>query len=178
MALKPTIYKFEISLSDLDRERYDSLKLTVALHPSESLERMMARVIAFCLNADERLDFTRGLSETSDPDIWTHSLDGQVLLWIDIGEPSLERLKKAVGLADRVCVYSFNSKSDTWWHQSESAMNRLPVAVYQFPNESVRELAKLVERTMEMSVTITEGNAYIATQLGECELPCRHLSLV
>ena len=67
---------------------------------------------------------------------------------------------------------------DTWWQQVGSALNRLPVAVYQFPSESVRELARLVERTMSMSVTITEGNAYIATQLGECEVPCHHLSLV
>lgn len=178
MALKPTIYKFEIALSDLDRELYDSFKFTIARHPSESLERMMARIVAFCLNADERLEFTRGLSETSEPDIWSHALDGQLLLWIDVGEPSVERLKKAVGLAERVCVYSFNSKSDTWWQQAGSAFNRLPVAVYQFPSESIRELARLVERTMTMSVTITEGNAYIATQLGECEIPCRHLSLV
>jgi uncharacterized protein YaeQ len=178
MALKPTIYKFDISLSDLDRERYDTLKLTVALHPSESLERMMARVLAFCLNAEERLEFTRGLSDTSEPDLWTHTLDGQVTLWIDVGEPSVERLKKAVGVAERVCVYSFNSKSDVWWRQSESALNRLPVAVYQFPNEAIRELAKLVERTMVMSVTITDGNAYVAAVLGECEVPCDHLTPV
>jgi uncharacterized protein YaeQ len=176
MALKPTIYKFDIALSDLDREYYDALKLTVALHPSETLERMMARVLVFCLNADERLEFTRGLSDTDEPDLWLRQLDGQIDHWFDVGEPSVERLKKASGLAERVSVYSFNSKSDTWWQQSASALNRLPVSVYQFPNDAIRALAALVERTMTMSVTITDGSALVAAALGECEVPCRHLS--
>mgnify|MGYP001824040485 CR=1 FL=1 len=176
MALKPTIYKFAIALSDLDREHYDTLKLTVALHPSETLERMMARVLAFCLNAGERLEFTRGLSESSEPDLWLRQLDGQIDHWIDVGEPSAERLRKASGLAQRVSVYSFNSKSDSWWHQSAGALNRLPVSVFQFPNEAIRALAALVERTMTMSITVTEGSAFVAAALGECEVPCRHLS--
>ena len=176
MALKPTIYKFDIALSDLDRDHYEALKLTVALHPSETLERMMARILALCLNADDRLELTRGLSETSEPDLWQRQLDGEIEHWIDVGEPSAERLKKASTLAERVSVYSFNSKSDTWWHQSAGALNRLPVSVYQFPNEAVRALAALVERTMTMSVTVTESSAFVAAALGECEVPCRHLS--
>jgi uncharacterized protein YaeQ len=78
MALKPTIYKFCISLSDIDRNYYDTLNLTVARHPSETPERMMARVLAFCLNADEVLTFTKGLSEPDVPDIWAHTLDGEL----------------------------------------------------------------------------------------------------
>jgi uncharacterized protein YaeQ len=178
MALKPTIYKMDITLSDVDREIYDTFKLTLARHPSETLERMMARVVAFCLNAEEGLEFTRGLSETGEPDLWSHTLDGQNLLWIDVGEPSVERLRKAAGQAERVKVYSFNSKSDVWWQQHEKALNRLPVAVYQFPFDAVHELARLVERTMQMSVTITEGTAFVAAELGECEVACRHLSPV
>ena len=60
MALKPTIYKFKIALADLNRQYYDTLNLTVAQHPSETLERMMARMLAFCLNAQESLAFTKG----------------------------------------------------------------------------------------------------------------------
>ena len=40
MAIKPTIYKFKISLSDLNRDYYTALNLTVAQHPSETVERM------------------------------------------------------------------------------------------------------------------------------------------
>lgn len=176
VALKPTIYKFSIDLSDLDRGVYEQLKLTVALHPSETLERMMVRVLAYCLNYSEGLEFTRGLSETSEPDLWLRSLDDRILHWIDVGEPSVDRLKRAVGIAETVAVYSFNSKSDSWWQQTGSALDRLPVAVYQFPIERIRELAALVERTLSKSVTITDGTIYVATQSGDCEVPSRRLS--
>jgi len=176
MALKPTIYKFDISLSDLDREHYDSLNLTVALHPSESLERMMTRVLAFCFNANDRLQFGSSLSESSEPDLWAHSLDGQIELWIDVGEPSVERAKKAAPIADQVRIYSFNSKSNIWWEQARGGLNRLPVAAFQFPWESIVELARLVERTMQMSITISDATAFVSSALGDCEVPCRRLN--
>ena len=57
MAIKPTIYKFRLTLSDFCREHYDTLDLTVALHPSETIERMLARVLAYCVNAQPQLAF-------------------------------------------------------------------------------------------------------------------------
>lgn len=50
MALKPTIYKARIDLADLNSNHYDSLQLTIAQHPSETRERMMARVLVYSLN--------------------------------------------------------------------------------------------------------------------------------
>lgn len=170
MAIKPTIYKFNISLSDLNRDYYDSLSLTVALHPSETIERMMARVMAYCINAQEFLVFTKGLSEVEEPDIWAQTLDGQIGLWVDIGEPDAERVKKATRLAKQVKVYSFNTKSDVWWQQSESKFSQLSASFYQFPFEHIQGLTALLERTMTMSVTITDDSAYIASGLGECEV--------
>ena len=99
VALKPTIYKFKIMLSDLDRNFFEPLNLTIAQHPSETLERMMVRVLAYCINAEERLEFTKGLSEPDQPDIWLRSLDDQLELWIDVGEPAAERIKKATRVA-------------------------------------------------------------------------------
>jgi len=80
LALKPTIHKFNVSLSDLDRDYYESLNLTVAQHPSETIERMMVRLLAYCINAHARLQFTKGLSDTEEPDLWVKSLDDQVEL--------------------------------------------------------------------------------------------------
>ncbi len=88
MALKPTIYKMKITLSDLDRDYYDALSLTIARHPSETLERMMVRVLAFCINAQEGLAFTKGLCAVEEADIWARTLDDQISLWIDVGEPT------------------------------------------------------------------------------------------
>ncbi len=171
MALKPTIYKFNVALSDLNRNYYDTLHLTVAQHPSENSERMMTRVLAFCLNAQENLTFTKGLSAIEEPDLWVRSLDDQLLLWVDIGEPAVDRIKKASRQARATKVYSFNSKSDVWWEQNKHKLQRLNVSIYQFHWQDIQSLALLVERTMDCSVTITGNSAYIATALGECEIP-------
>ena len=170
MAVKPTIYKLRIALSDLNRDYYDSLNLTIALHPSETLERMMARVLAFCINAQEQLVFTKGLSEVEEPDVWVWTLDDQIALWIDVGEPAADRVKKATRLAAAVKVYSFNSKSDVWWDQGKAKFSQLDANFYRFDWPSIQALAELVQRTMDLSVTITGDSAYVATELGECEV--------
>ncbi len=170
MALKPTIYKLKITLADTDRDYYDTLNLTVAQHPSETLERMMARVLAFCLNAQEYLVFTKGLCAVEEPDIWARTLDDRLSLWVDVGEPTVERIKKATRLSPAVKVYSFNSKSDTWWAQGRAKFSELPASVVQFPWASIQALAALVKRTMNLAVTITGDTAYVASEDAECEV--------
>jgi uncharacterized protein YaeQ len=170
MALKPTIYKFKIALTDLNRQHYDTLNLTVAQHPSETLERMIARMLAFCLNAQESLTFTKGLSSAEEPDLWAHTPDGRIALWIDVGEPAPERIKKATRIAQAVKVYSFNSKSDVWWMQEQAKFNSLNVTVLRFQWPDIQALAKLTQRTMDISVTISEESAYVAAEAGECEV--------
>jgi len=170
VALKPTIYKLRITLSDIDRNYYDTLNLTIAQHPSETLERMMARVLAFCINAQEYLVFTQGVCAAEEPDIWARTLDNQISLWIEVGEPSVDKIRKATGLSQTVKVYSFNSKSNTWWDQGREKINKLTASVFQFQWGSIQALAALVKRTMDLSVTITDDTAYITAEYGTCEV--------
>ncbi len=172
MALKPTIFKFTVSISDIDRDYYNTLDLTVAQHPSETTERMMARVLAYCINASDHLVFTTGLSTPDEPDIWSRSLDDQLLLWLDVGEPSFERIKKASRLSPVVKVYSFNSKSDVWWQQEQPKFSSLAVDVYQFPWSSIQSLASITERSMVFSITLSDKTAFVAAPLGELEVTC------
>lgn len=177
MALKPTIYKSKIALTDLNRDYYDTLHLTIAQHPSETLERMMARMLVFCINAQDNLSFAKGLNVAEEPDIWAHTLDNQISLWIDVGEPAFDRIKKASRLTSTVKVYSFNSKSDIWWKQEQEKFSTLTVSVFRLQWENVQSLALLVQRTMDLSITITDDSAYIATELGECEVPWSPLQI-
>jgi len=172
MALKPTIFKININLSDLNEDRYEMINLTVAQHPSETTERMMARVLAYCLNVQEFLTFTKGLSVVDDPDIWAKNFSDEFLLWIDVGEPAFERIKKASRLAKQTKIYSFNTKSDVWWQQSQADFSKLPVDVFQFPFEQIQQLANLVQRTMSLSITISGDSLYVAGDSGECEITC------
>ncbi|WP_413282692.1 YaeQ family protein [Vibrio sp. MA40-2] len=177
MALKPTIYKLKIALTDMNRDYYDSLNLTIAQHPSENLQRMMARVLAFALNAQPDLTFTKGLSSIEEPDIWHKTLDNQTSLWIDVGEPDPERVKKSTRLARNVRIYSFNTKSDVWWKQNADKLNLLDAEIYKFDSEAIEELAKLVKRTMDISIMLTGHSAYISAENGDCEVEWQQLKV-
>ncbi|MBK8324326.1 MAG: YaeQ family protein [Betaproteobacteria bacterium] len=99
MALKATIFKAEIVVSDLDRGHFATHALTIARHPSETDERMMVRVLAFAMNADERLEFGRGLSSEGEADLVLTDLTGAIDLWIDVGLPDEREIRKACGRA-------------------------------------------------------------------------------
>jgi len=170
VAVKPTVYKLRLALSDLNRNYYDSLNLTIVQHPSETLERMMVRVMAFCVNSQQHLVFCKGLSTSEEPDIWARTLDGDISLWIEVGEPSTDRIKKATRVAQSVKVYCFNTKSDVWWNQGQAALKNLKVSVFRFQWDDIRTLTTLVQRTMDLSVTITGDSAYVAAENGECEV--------
>ncbi|WP_028488971.1 YaeQ family protein [Thiothrix lacustris] len=170
MAIKPTIYKARISLSDMERDYYDALNLTIAQHPSETLERMMVRVLAYCLNAQEGIELTKGLEDAEEPAVWVRTMDDQIALWIDLGEPTPERVKKATHRARKVRVYSFNNKSDVWWSQNVKKFSQLDASFYRLAWEEVEALAALVNRTMDLSITITGNSAYVAGDKGEVEI--------
>lgn len=160
----------------MNRNFFDEINLTVARHASENAERLMARILAYCLNADEEfLVFTKGLDESDEAAIWAKSLDDRTLLWIDIGEPTFERLKKARPISEKLTVYSFNSKSDVWWSQSENKFTKLDIKYYQFNYQHIQQLAKMLERGMNFSITISEQSAFIATEKGECEVEWKTL---
>ncbi|GAB2643538.1 YaeQ family protein [Vibrio panuliri] len=170
MALKPTIYKFRIALSDTNRDYYDALTCTIALHPSETVTRMMARVLAYCLNASPDLVFTKGLSTIEEPDLWQKSLDGTIEHWVEVGEPSVDRIKKASRLAGKVQIYTFNSKSDVWWSQSKTKIAPLPVNIYQFDGDAIESLATQVQRGMDLSVLITGNSLFVDGSEGSHEI--------
>ena len=115
MALKSTICKASLQVADMDRNYYADHALTLARHPSETDERMMARVLAFALNAHERLEFGKGLSDTEEPDLWQKDLTGLTEHWIEVGQPDDKRLLRASGRSARVTVYAYGNRADLWW---------------------------------------------------------------
>ncbi|GAA5645945.1 MULTISPECIES: YaeQ family protein [Vibrio] len=175
MALKPTIYKFRIALTDMNRDYYDTLNLTVAQHPSENTLRMMARLMAYCLHAGENLQFTKGLSTTDEPDIWRKSLDEQIELWIELGEPDADRVKKATRQAKQVVVYSYNTKSNVWWEQNRGKLGMYDATIMRFNSEQVEALETLLERSVDMSVMISGNSLFVDSNKGSCEVTFEEL---
>ena len=99
MAPKATVAKAELQVTDMDRHYYASHNLTLAQHPSETDARLMVRLLAFALFADERLEFGRGLSDESEPDLWQRDYVGDIQRWIDLGQPDESRIRKACARA-------------------------------------------------------------------------------
>lgn len=159
MALKATIFKAELQIADMDRHYYNSHTLTIAQHPSETDERMMVRLLAFALYADERLAFTKGISTDDEPDIWLKSLSDEIELWIELGQPDEKRLRKAAGRAKQVVIITYNSRSAAVWRgQMASALAKLDnVTVRALSNETVEALATLAQRSMNLQCTIQDG---------------------
>ncbi|MGE0356103.1 MAG: YaeQ family protein [Burkholderiales bacterium] len=163
MALKATIFKAELTVSDLDRGHFATHALTLARHPSETDERMMVRLLAFALNADERLDFGRGLSGEDEADLRLDDLTGAIDLWIDVGLPDERAIRKASGRARRVAVYAYGTGAQLWWRQNAAAMGRLANAtVVDLPVETTRALAARAARNMKLQCTIQEGHVWLA----------------
>jgi uncharacterized protein YaeQ len=168
MALKATVHKAELSVSDLDRHYYQDHSLTLARHPSETNERMMVRLLAFALNAGERLEFGKGLSNEEEPALWQKSLSGEIELWIDVGQPDERRLRKACGQSRQVKVYCYGERSSQlWWQQNEAALSRL--ANLSVIGLTVPDIDRLVERTMKLQCTVEGGDAWLSSESTQCE---------
>ena len=148
MAQKATIHKVELSISDMDRHYYETHNLTVAKHPSETDERLMVRILAFALNAHERLEFSRGLSTDDEPDIWQKSLSGELELWVALGLPSDKVVRQSCGKADEVIVYCYGGRTaEIWWEKIKNSTTRFNnLQVINFSETDTSELAKQASR--------------------------------
>ena len=170
MALKATIKKATIHLADMDRNYYDTIQLTIAQHPSENDRRMMIRLIAYVLNANENLQFGKGVSDEDEAAIWRVNYSEVIELWIELGQLDEKRLKKACNRAQQVKLYCYGSSVDTWWQQSKSKLNQLnKLSVESFSEETSQALELLANRSMEFQVSIQDG---------QCWLTCGEKSLL
>lgn len=163
MALKATIFKADLQIADMDRHYYGAHALTIARHPSETDERMMVRLLAFCLHAHESLAFGKGLSTEDEPDLWLKDLTGAIESWIEVGQPDEKRLLKACGRSDKVFVYCYSSTADIWWKQTGHKVERAKnLYVLTLPPSASQALAKLAERNMTLQCTIQDGQIWMS----------------
>lgn len=156
MAIGATVYKATINISDIDRHYYNAHDLTIARHPSETDERMMVRLSAFVLNADERLEFTKGLCAEDEPELWLKDYSGDIELWIDLGQMDEKRIRKACGRAGRVIIYTYQEKSARdWWRQNGERLKRFKNLEIVYLD--IGSIGALAERSMQLQCTVADG---------------------
>jgi uncharacterized protein YaeQ len=163
MALKSTIFKAELRISDMDRNVYGDHSLTIARHPSETDERMMVRLLAFALHADEALVFGDSMGSDDEPSLWQKDLTGAIQVWIDVGQPDEKRIRKACGRAARVYIFAYGGHGVyVWLNQIKSSLERSKnLCVVNLPAGALPALARLAKRSMQLQFTIQDGQVWV-----------------
>jgi uncharacterized protein YaeQ len=164
VALKSTIFKAELSVSDMDRNYFGNHSLTLARHPSETDERMMVRLLAFALHAEEYLEFGKGISSDEEPALWKKDLTGVIEEWIEVGLPDERLLRKASGRSRQVYLYCYSGRGvEVWWGQNQKLLERIDnLTVYNLLPETTQALAGLAARNMAVQCTIQDGHVWFS----------------
>jgi len=165
MATKATVFKVNLNIANMDTHYYGEHTLTLAQHPSENDLRLMVRLTAFILNADENLEFTKGISQDDEPDLWKKSMGGDIELSIILGQPDEKRIKKASGISDKVIIYTYQEgMASSWFKQNEKVLKRfknLKVIFLSFSSD-IEEICSrsmnLQCNTLDQELTIISGD--------------------
>ena len=162
MAAGATIFNFTVNVADVDRSVYEELTLRVAQHPSETDAYMLTRVLAYCLEYEEGIDFTAGIASVDEPAILVKDLTGHVRAWIEVGAPDASRLHYGSKLADRTTLYTHRdpAKIMTAWagkpiHQADK------IVIHSFDRGFIDEAVGGLERRNAMTVSVTEVQLYL-----------------
>ena len=163
MALSSTVFVFEIDLADADRNVYETLSLRLARHPSESDEFLVARLLAYCVEYTEGIEFSRGLSDADEPPIAVRDLTGRLLAWIDVGTPSPDRLHRAAKLAPRVAVYVHKDPRQWLPELAKAAIHRADaLGLYAFDPQMIRALVSRLDRRLSFALTVADAELFAA----------------
>ncbi|AVY96229.1 hypothetical protein DAI21_00285 [Lelliottia sp. WB101] len=172
MALKATIYKAVVNVADLDRNQFLDASLTLARHPSETQERMMLRLLAWIKYANERLQFTRGLSAEEEPEAWLRNDHMGIDLWIELGLPDERRMKKACTQAAEVAIFAYNQRAaEIWWQQNQRKCAQYShLSVWYLDDEQLAQLTAFATRTMALQATIQDGAIWLSDAQNNLEI--------
>jgi len=162
MALTSTIYTFDIALSDVDRGVYEQLNLKVACHPSETEEYLLTRVLAYCLEYQEGIAFSKGLGAPDEPAISVRDLTGALKAWIEVGSPDAARLHKASKASPRVAVYTHKDpRALLRGYEGQKIHRAAQVEIHAVDRELLAELVSHLDRRVAMTLSVSDRHLFI-----------------
>lgn len=178
MALPSTLHNLEIDLSDTERGVYQTLAVTVARHPSETEEYLVARVLAYCLEATEGIAFSKGLAEPDEPALSVRDLTGALVAWIEVGAPDADRLHKASKAAPRVAVYTHKDGRTLVRQLAGRRIHRAEaLELYALDRALVSAIAARLERRMTLAVSVADRHLFVTVGDATLDGPIERLEL-
>ncbi len=162
MAAGATVHTFEISLADVDRGVYEEIALRAARHPSETALFLMTRVLAYCLEFEEGIGFSEGISTAEEPAVLVRDLTGKITAWIEVGQPEAERLHRGSRIADRTAVYTQHDPTKVLarW-EGKKIHERGRMVLTHFDPGFIEAAAALIERRNALTVSVSDGHLYV-----------------
>ncbi len=162
MAQTATIYNFEIDLADMDRGVYETLDLRVARHPSETAEYMVVRVLAYCLEYQEGIELTEGVSSGDEPALLVRDLTGRVIAWIEVGMPDAGRLHRGSKLAGRAVVYTHRDARQLLAQLSGEKIHRAEaIPIRAFDRQAIEEIVAWLDRRTRAALSVSHGELFL-----------------
>ena len=158
MAIGSIIHKVSLQISNMDNHYYHLHKLTLAKHASETDERLMIRILAFALYANERLVFGEGISNQDEPALWIKDMTGEIELWIEVGVIDESRIRKACGRSKQVVVVLFGSKAERWWIQNRKNLSdKKNLTIINLLFDDFQSMTEIATRNMQLTCNIEDG---------------------
>lgn len=171
MAIKATVHKAALQIADMDRNYYADHALTLARHPSETDERMMVRLLAFALYAEEYLTFAQAMTADDEPDLWLKDMTGAIKLWINVGLPDERILRKASGRSEQMVLIVYGRPADIWWRDNQAKLQRLNnLTVLKLAPADTLALAAWAARNMSIQCSIQENHLLLTCDKGMLEI--------
>ncbi|OUR99571.1 hypothetical protein A9Q84_00695 [Halobacteriovorax marinus] len=163
MALGATIFKVNLNISNFNTHYYQDDNLTLAMHPSENEARMMYRLLAYIYCAHEDLEFSKGLSNTEEPELWQKALTGDIIHWIELGLPDEKRIRQAAGKSQKVSIFTYHQKKAQDWLPKIKAKfdNNEKVNIFHLEVVENGPIDKFVTKSMNLSCTIEDNLMYL-----------------
>ena len=163
MAQAATIYTFSIDLSDMDRGVFETLSLRVARHPSETLEYMVVRVLAYCLEFQEGIELTEGVSSGDEPALLVRDLTGRTTAWIEVGMPDASRLHRGMKAAGRVVVYTHRDTRQLLGQLAGARIHRGDeIRIRAFDKGEIQALGELLDRRVSLAISVSGGHIFVS----------------
>lgn len=147
----------------MDRGVYETLDLRVARHPSETAEYMLVRLLAYCLEFEEGIELTEGVSSGDEPAVLVRDLTGRVTAWIEVGMPDAGRLHRGSKLAGRAAVYTHRDVRQLLAQLAGAKIHRAAeIPIRAFERSAIEEVAAVLERRTSMAISVSEGDLFIS----------------
>lgn len=162
MASGATIHTFAVQLADVDRGVYDELALRVARHPSETGAFMVTRLLAYCLEFEEGIAFSEGISATDEPAVLVRDATGRLTAWVEVGAPDAERLHYGSKLADRTVIYTHRDPAKVLapW-AGKRIHDAAAIRLHSFDPGFIDAAVAVLERRNTLTLSVTERQLYL-----------------